>query len=199
MIDALNDITGFVGTAASGGLLGFLGVGIKSFFKTRMQKMAFDHERDMRKSDIDELRLQHSHDVRTQNNQHAHSEMLANLEAETARDIAQSKTQSDSYSHDQATYSTRVLDTLTGFPAAIIGFMLACIDVLRGLMRPGLTTYLIVVESILAYQLLQLVKHALTHSHEAQLINLLVLIVHSLVFLSATAVTWWFGSRPQRD
>jgi hypothetical protein len=66
------------------------------------------------------------------------------------------------------------------------------------MMRPGITIYLLVVESAICYYLYQLVlKFNLLPAEQA--LPLFITVVDSLVFLTATAVTWWFGSRPNQQ
>jgi hypothetical protein len=76
--------------------------------------------------------------------------------------------------------------------------LLVLVDVTRGMMRPGITIYLLVVESAICYYLYQLVlKFNLLPAEQA--LPLFITVVDSLVFLTATAVTWWFGSRPNQQ
>lgn len=68
------------------------------------------------------------------------------------------------------------------------------VDAIKGLMRPLLTTYLIIVASVVAFKL-----HALTGFQSIAPTELLATytgVIDQLLFLTSAAVTWWFGSRP---
>ena len=69
------------------------------------------------------------------------------------------------------------------------------LDGIRKLMRPIITVFLLVIMSIITYQL-----HTITGGLKSlpadQTIALYRDIIFQILFLVTTAVTWWFGSRP---
>lgn len=69
------------------------------------------------------------------------------------------------------------------------------IDGVRGMMRPLITTYLLIVSTILAYKLNALVG-GLQVLPADEVYKLYREVIQQIIFLTATAVTWWFGSRP---
>ncbi len=72
------------------------------------------------------------------------------------------------------------------------------VDGIRGLMRPLITVFLLVMCSILAFNIHDLVGglESLTSNSVFQLYRD---IIFQLLFLTSTAVTWWFGSRPSKQ
>ena len=72
------------------------------------------------------------------------------------------------------------------------------IDAIRGLMRPVITVFLLVLSTWLAVNVHKMVG-GLDSMPGNELFDLYKLIIQQLIFLTVTAVTWWFGSRPQRS
>jgi hypothetical protein len=71
------------------------------------------------------------------------------------------------------------------------------VDGVRGLMRPTITVFLLVKNTLLALKIHALVG-GLQNLSETQLFELYQNIIMQLLFLTSTAVTWWFSSRPQK-
>ena len=70
------------------------------------------------------------------------------------------------------------------------------VDGIRGLMRPLITVYLLAIASVVTYQLSRLVG-GLEALPMDEVLDMYRHVISQLIFLTATAVTWWFGSRPQ--
>jgi hypothetical protein len=70
----------------------------------------------------------------------------------------------------------------------------AWVDALRSLMRPLITIYLLVIVTFIAYNLHKLLG-GLETLEKASLFGLYTHIINQAVFLTVTAVLWWFGSR----
>ena len=70
------------------------------------------------------------------------------------------------------------------------------VDAIRGLMRPVITVYLLVIASVIAYRISMLVG-GLEALPMEEMVSLYRHVISQIIFLTATAVTWWFGSRPQ--
>ena len=86
----------------------------------------------------------------------------------------------------------------SGFIGNLVRGLLVLVDVARGMMRPGITMYLLIVESAICYYLYQLVIKFEVLTPE-QALPLFISVIDTLSFLTATAVTWWFGSRPNQQ
>ena len=72
-------------------------------------------------------------------------------------------------------------------------------DVVRGLIRPVLTVYLIYCVTVLRDQLEALLREAGFESlHINQVTSMYEEALPMVLFLACTAVAWWFGSRPPR-
>jgi len=77
----------------------------------------------------------------------------------------------------------------------ILVTLLGFIQVLKSAVRPGLTTYLIILTSWItfkAYTILSYYDEVLTNAEALGLFNRVVDII---IYLTVTTVTWWFGDR----
>jgi hypothetical protein len=72
------------------------------------------------------------------------------------------------------------------------------VDALRGLMRPVITVYLLIIASIIAFKLNNLTGglETLADDQQTKMLSIYEEVINQVLFLTATAVTWWFGSRP---
>ena len=72
------------------------------------------------------------------------------------------------------------------------------VDGIRGLMRPAITLYLLIIATVLAWKLNKLVG-GLNGLPVDEVYALYKSVIQQIIFLTATAVTWWFGSRPTQQ
>ena len=176
-------LLGGLASAASGGLFAIFGTGIKMFAQHKAEQAKRTFELAMRKADREEMQLEHDLQMKTMEAKTKRDVEVANqqrlsLEAQVQGDIAIAETQvwQKSYDNDQANYGGGWVDNI------------------RGLMRPILTIYFALLMSVLTYQLIKLNGGAFMNASEAQ--SMLKEIVNAIIFLTTTAVTWWYGSRP---
>ena len=71
------------------------------------------------------------------------------------------------------------------------------VDAVRGLMRPTITVFLLGLSTWMAIAVHKLVG-GLDSLPANELFALYKLIIMQVIFLTVTAVTWWFGSRPSK-
>ena len=121
---------------------------------------------------------------------------LAQVEADAARDVMAGQVQAASYKQDKATYAK--IHQLSGWWGAFWQGMLALVDMVRGFMRPAITLYLLVICSVIAWELYDLVE-AMETLLPTQAWPLFQQVVNAIIFLCTTSVTWWFGSRPNQQ
>ena len=74
---------------------------------------------------------------------------------------------------------------------------MGCVDFIRGLMRPAITLYLIALTSWVSYTLYDLIVQLGAADFDGyEAIVLWRQVIDMVLYLTATAITWWFGSRP---
>lgn len=160
-------------SAVSGGLVGLIGTTIKQWQERKERESDRAHDLAMRKLDQEDMRLEAKLALEQTEAEFAGKERLA------------------SYDNDRATY-------IQGIPkSGFIQALLTLVDVIRGLMRPTITGYLLIIESIIMFKLYVMMDgvEGMTTSSVATLFGQ---IVQSIIFLTSTAITWWFGSRPNQ-
>lgn len=191
-------LLGILGSAAGGSLIGMVGTAIKGFQEYKDRQAQRQHDLEIRRLDQEDMRLEADLAIKQTEAEFAGKANLANIEGAIALDVAAAELQEKSYDNDKSTYSKQVMGKLSGFIGNLMRGLLVFVDVTRGLMRPGITVYLMVIESIICYQLYQLLlEFDVLPAEEAM--KLFIVVVNSVVFLTATAVTWWFGSRPNQQ
>lgn len=169
-------VLGLFGSATGGGLFGIVGSWLKGREERRKMELEFDHEQTMRRLTQEEMRLEADLAIQQTEAEFAGKQAVAETEAEAAKDVAASELMAASYQHDKATYGGGLIDSI------------------RGAMRPMITTYLLIVISMIAWKLFAIDDVFAAAPGDAR--ALLGQVVQDMVFLAVTAVTWWFGTRP---
>lgn len=169
-MDWLTDIFSTVATGGITGVIGSVFTGIMAYKEKGAQRA---HEKQMRDLDIQERK--------------AEAEIsLKQVEAETEGQIAMGELQAfnTSLSSDQARYAT----------GANEHWAFVIVDVIRGLMRPALTVGL-------SYALCQVIFDVIEALGgwevvvAAQGMSIVNDLIQSLIYVTTTAIVWWFGSR----
>ena len=158
MFDAILSIA----TGGATGLLGTVLSGVLGFFK---QRQAHAQELELRKLDLE----------------------MMDKEAQFA--LAQEEVKAESAERQaeweglKASYAEASVRWSGGLPlTAGQGWCLVIVDLVRGLMRPGLTVGLVALVAVI-------------YSTQKGGPDLEVQIVNTVLYLSTAATLWWFGSR----
>ena len=168
MIGALTSIFSGVGT----GLLGSVVTNVSDYFEQRRKNK---HELAMRRLDIEEMDKDYEH--------------RKDLKAQETQAVVQQK----SYGHDARSY-TEGMRIKSGWLKVPLVF----VDFVRGLVRPALTVYLIVLVWLTFNRVEGVIDSAGMEAIKPQ--EALVIfagVVDMILYLAATAVTWWYGTRPR--
>ncbi len=195
----LSSILALLGTVLGGGATGLLGVLVQRYFDAKnksqdLQILAANHAHEQAMARIESERTAFEWESR---------EKIAKADAEAemtaSENIAQARTQVASYSADKATYLTAGLKLGKGRAATFIRVMLACVDALRGVMRPGLTLALTwmtweVYRDLYAQVVLRSLDLPATVTTD-----LVLQVVQTIMYLATVAVVWWFGTRPPKQ
>ena len=149
--------TGLIGTLFSGGLA--------IFKKNQINKQALA----MRKIDLEELTLE----AELGRQQTA-------LQLEVASEESQARAMEASYVNER-TFASKGIEYTPAQAWAIV-----FIDVIRGLMRPAITVFL-----------LQMLWTMYMTKYGG--IDTEIAIAHSVIYMATTVTLWWFGSPPDRQ
>lgn len=164
----------------SGGITGILGGAISNifdFFKERAQRK---HEIEMRKLDLDEM-----------DREYKFQRSMAEAEHEHQIEEKSIDLQQESYLHDQAQYSKHF-----DIQSIWLKGPLVFVDLVRGLVRPILTGYLIWLVWDTRAEIQQVLTEAgVDKLNPAVALELYGSTVNMILYLSGTALAWWFGTR----
>ena len=176
MIDWLGDA---LTTIVSGGVTGILGSAVQSYTNYKMVELQGKQEDKRLAHDKDMVKIEAEANL-----------SIAEQERSAQNDLYQQNLQLASYQHDKATY-------VAGNTAPVwIVALLGMVDVLRGLVRPCLTTYMAIVVTFILFEANTLLGDASVSTEQA--VNLAGDIWQTVIYLATTIFFWWFGQRPPK-
>lgn len=165
----------------SGGLTGIIGSAISKYSEFKTRKLELENQVAMANIETQHIELETRANVQIQ-------ESEAEASVQRSADAALSA----SYSADVSAY----LQAATGH-GRVVTFFMGCVDFIRGLMRPAITLYLIALTSWVSYTLYDLIVQLGAADFDGyEAIVLWRQVIDMVLYLTATAITWWFGSRP---
>ncbi len=162
-------------SSALGSLFGLIGGAIDKYQERKLNEMKFKHELAMR--EVDAKILAQEWAARTK---------VAEVESAGREAVEDSKAFAESFRTEPQRYSEGVT------PTAAQGWLLVILDFVRGVTRPGLTLYLCALTTLVYWEARRLMGPGMTPE---MAIGVLGQIISTILFLSTTCVTWWFGTR----
>ena len=154
----------------AGGLTGLLGTVLTGGLKIFHKRQAHRQEIELRKIDLSMI-----------NAEAAAAERVAVIEAESEKAQAE-------YDALQASYKEAATRFTEGYRMSSAQvWVLLGIDVVRGLMRPALTLFLVISTTTIYF--------SLTGAMDLPAVEMQERIIATLLYLTTTCVTWWFGGR----
>lgn len=174
MLEFLGDA---LGSIISGGATGLIGTGITLFGEYKKQKLSFEHEAKMKQLDTDA-------------NKQLAEYQLKGIQVQSEADINQLDAANfgKAIDSDKASYSNGA----KGF----MGVVLSVVDVIRGLVRPTVTAWF----CYLAYRIYidiqgKVAALPIEAKDTTEVLSMHQNITMVLLYLTCTAVTYWFGTR----
>jgi Fe2+ transport system protein B len=171
----LDDILGIASSGGVGAALGLIGGVASKWMDLKKQKQDNINRLEMAKVRVAESKLEQQHELAMADKQAER----AQIEAEIQADIMDGNA------------------LITSIQAASVSSGSVVVDGIKQLMRPIITTVLMMFSIWLAYSLWSKVG-GLDSLTADQLVELFQHVINQLVFLTVTAVTWWFAARPAR-
>lgn len=166
---------GWIASLSSGGITGVLGsvvTNVADFFEQRRKNQ---HELELRKLDIQEMEKEYEYrkDVTAQKTQAA--------------------SQQKSYEHDSRSYSSD-----TKLKSGWLKAPLVFVDFIRGMVRPALTIFLIMLVWMTFNKVQGVIDSAgMDAIRPEKAMTIYATVVDMILYLASTAVCWWFGTRPR--
>jgi len=160
-------------STGAGGIIGVVGSWLTK--REERKNIQLQLERDVKLAEIrkDEAKIEADHELALADKQIER----AQVEGSVAIDQAKIEAFTDDLKEQSKNYGIKVVDGI------------------RGLMRPLITIYLLVIATLLTLKINQLVG-GLDSLEMSELKGIYDNVINQMLFLTATAVTWWFGSRP---
>ena len=168
----LEILSGIMASSGFGVITGLVGSFLTKLEERKLRQAMNAHELEMANIDLQRDKLDHAHDLALADKQMD----FAQVEGAIARDLAETNNIAETIKAQARPSGNAIIDGVLRF------------------IRPAITAYLLVIVTILALKL-----HELTGGLERldveELFSLYKHIIYQLVFLTVTAVAWWFGSR----
>jgi hypothetical protein len=188
----------FFMSVVSGGATGLLGVLMQRFFDHKAKQLEVEvvklnHLNALALSDkeSERMRARVDADVQVAKEEAQARVEVAELDTQARETEADAKNLQASFENDKATY----------LPAEAVkggvAWLMALVDFLRGILRPGLTAYLAGLVTVMFFWVRDLAEvHGVSITGE-QAVMLMNQIIAAILYVFVTSTTWWFGSRPQ--
>jgi len=173
MFEWVGDI---IGSVMSGGITGLIGTGLTAYTEYKKQKLLFSHEEKMTELEQQTIKIE---------SEAAIQRTTAEYEGKT--EMENVKAFGESFSSDKATFMTSDRDNW------FTRILFTLVDFVRGMTRPLLTFYLCSVTTWMAWQIYIITGNVVFNPTQA--LDLLQQIISAVLYVTVTAVTWWFGTR----
>lgn len=168
-----------IGGVLSGGATGLFGLGVSAFTSYKKDKEKNRHNEAMVKLNSEAIRAEAELEIEK-----------VYVEGDIQKSIESTKAAAAglkaSYEHDQAAY-------FKGEQGKVAKFFFGIVDFFRGMIRPSLTIYLVVLTSLMYWSMVELL--GTNGISDAQALKIIMMIVTMVLYLTATCITWWFGGR----
>lgn len=175
------------GSIFSGGATGLLGVVAQRFADYKNKQL--DMQLEKQRGEIELAKRRADAEIMAQ--EWAGRMKVAEVEGETAKDVAASNAFAQSLFKEPERYS--FAPTLS--PAQ--QWVMVTLDAARGLVRPFLTIYLCALTTYVWWQVRSLLSAEQLESTAA--LDVWKLVVSQILYLTTTVVLWWFGTRNKAE
>lgn len=193
------DILSILGSMVSGGATGLIGVLFQRFFdyKTKQQdlelvKINNEHARVLAQMDIEKANRAAQATEHVADEQAEAQIRTAEMDAQAKADEMAARSYIASMESDRATY----LDSKSQARSKFARIMMTIVDSVRGLIRPVLTIYLVIIATVMFSWARSLAADSSKPINVDDAAKIIAAIVDTLLYLTTTCVVWWFGVRP---
>lgn len=196
----MGEFISLLGVIFSGGATGLVGVLFQRYFdyKGKQQdlelvKINNEHARLLAQMEVEKANRAAEATERVADIQAQEQQRAAELDAQARADEAAARSYVASIESDRATY----LDAKAQSRSKFARVMMTIVDSVRGLIRPVLTIYLVVVATVMFNWATQLdAPDGKSVINTAEAAKIVKAIIDTLLYLATTCVVWWFGVRP---
>lgn len=176
----------------SGGATGLLGVLLQRWFDYKKQAQDIELVRINHANALEVRRLELEAQERMANRAADVQERVADLDAQAREAEAAERSYQVSMQADRATY----LAPEAQQTSRLARWLMAVVDFARGIIRPGVTVYALVLLTILTLWVRDMYARSLLQLTPAQTQELTMQVIGTVTYITTTVVVWWFGARP---
>jgi hypothetical protein len=112
---------------------------------------------------------------------------------------ADTKAMQAAFEADRATYTEKGYTLKRGWGPATAGFLMALVDFLRGIVRPGMTIYLCILVTYMFIWVKDLAASFGLELSPGQVLELITHIVATILYVFTVCTLFWFGTRPPKQ
>lgn len=175
----------------SGGATGLIGLLIQGWSESRKRAQDIELLKVQHLQTLELRKIDAEQQVKMATMDAASAERLAELEAMARADESANASLRASYDHDRATY----LDSDAQKKSRVARWMMGLVDFTRGIIRPGITAYSMVILSALALWVQNLFLQKQIVLTPDQTFKLVMEVIGTITYITTTSVVWWFGAR----
>jgi len=181
-----------------GGVTGLIGNAFTTWFKYKNAKMEYTHEENMAKLEINAMIKEAEMQIQV-----TKSKIEGEIELADAAAYKESLKAAD-----KQLFSEKWIDMIMeagkskwyGWIFKFLGMTIAAgfafLDWLRAFMRPAMTLYLLGASSYITYLAWKIVSISQGGAIDtATALGIMDLVISTVIYLTVSAVTWWFGDR----
>lgn len=175
-----------LGAIFSGGVTGVVGAGLSRFADYKTEQLRADVDLKKGEQEMALMQLEATSRVQVADREADAAVAVAQRELDGTMATADAEALKASFANDSRRWSN---NGMSGW--------FTLVDVLRGIIRPGATIYLLVLMTMIAYYLFTAMD-AIGINQFASAMELFALfekVVLMILYLGSTALLWWFGAR----
>lgn len=192
-----------------GGLLGVMGSFVTSIFNYKQKKQEAAQALAQQKFELDKIKAESERELAVIKAETEAKVKIVETQTKGAIDLSDAQAYVESQKGaNQVGVTGTLIDRLTNIkdkdgaspwmirwmlPIAV--FLLALVDMLKGLMRPIITTYYVVLTTYLTAIAWSIVRNNVQFITADYAWKVVIQVVDTVLFLTVTCVTWWFADR----
>lgn len=181
-------LTSVLGAVFSGGATGLLGIGIQRWFDFKN-----------RQQDIEITKLQLANAIELAKLEADRATRVSEMDMEARFVEADAGVMQASFRHDAANYLSPEAQKRKGWVGGFVITLMALVDFLRGVLRPGMTAYLCGLVTVMFFWVQSTSERYGMSLAPEQSFQMMMQIIVTILYVFTVSATWWFGTRPPKQ
>lgn len=178
-----------------GGLTGLIGSSITAWTNYKTQKLKNDHDIAMVEAETNAMIAETKANIEITKTQTEADVEMADTEA-YSKGIVEGNKGSFSEKWINKLFGVKGWLSFLSIPTAImLSVLFGLVDFLKGLMRPGLTMYLVGMTTWITMMAWEIMNQNQVTITAEQAYNIFTDVINIVIYLTVSCVTWWFADR----